>query len=380
MLPTHAERDLESMHVLAKVSDRCPLACRYCYEGKKSGALMDYTTLGNMTRVLCEREGGKATEFVWHGAEPLEAGINFYKQARDFQKPYQEKGHQIKNGMQSSGVLLTPEIADFLVREEIRIGFSLDGPAEVHDAVRVFENGRGTFNEVMRGIQLMRERGQEVGIIAVLTRKSLPYLDAIYDFFREERLGFKINPVMRWGFARDLKQDLALSTKERVDATCHLFDRWFFDTASPAGRYETVERLVASFFTKDTPSCEMMRSCQSGFIGIETDGSVLPCSRFSRQDGFVYGNVNDATNFEEIRKHPTRLRLLQRMECNPDCATCDYSFLCHAGCMHNALVGGDILDKDPACPASRAIFEHIAHRVSKSLENDNLIKLKEGGA
>ena len=360
---------MKQINVLAKVSESCPLRCIYCYEGSKSNKVMDKKTLERMVELLQTRVGGDSTEYIWHGAEPLTAGIAFYKRALELQERFGE-GHKISNSMQSSGVLLTPEFADVLVEGGIGLGFSLDGPEEVHNKTRRFASGRSSFKQVLRGIELMRARGEKVGVIAVLTKLSLPHLDDMYDFFKSTGLSFKINPILDCGFARGQGSDLHLSLDERTEAICHLFDRWFFDEDGRSIEYGNMKDLVQAMFTRRGTSCNNLPSCQSAFLSIGADGTVYPCSRF---DDLNYGNINTAENLDEVLQHPLRVQLLNRFETISECQPCDYSFLCHGGCMHTAYLTGDIMEKDPSCLANKRIYEHIAGRVLDEIKKDGAL-------
>ncbi len=361
---------MEDLNVLAKVSEKCPLSCVYCYEGEKSDKIMDDKTLERMVNFLETRKGVRRTGYIWHGAEPLTAGIEFYKKARKLQKSF-EKDHTIKNSIQSSGVLLTPKFADFLVEEKFGIGFSLDGPEHVHNKTRIYRTGVGSFKDVMRGINLMTERGMKPGVIAVLSKESLPFLDEIYDFFKEEGLDFKINPIMKCGYAKN--SQLHLSPQERVHAITHLFDRWFFDLKEGHQvEYGNMMSIAKAMFTKEGTSCDMLPSCQESFISVGTEGTIYPCSRFSDKETF-YGNIHQTDSFQEIIDSPLRKKHLNRFEKNLSCQKCDYDFLCYSGCMHNAYVEGNIFDKDPNCGSNKKIYEHISKRIIDQLDADKAI-------
>lgn len=329
---------------------------------------MSDEVLARMVELIQGRENVGSTTYIWHGAEPLAVGKRFFESVRREQSRFD---HRVRNGMQSSGVLLTPSFADVLVANEINLGLSLDGPNELHNQMRPFRTGGGSFDQVMRSIDLMRERGKKPGVIAVLTKMSLPYLDDMYDFFKSTGLNFKISPILDCGFAEDKGTDLQLTLDERVQAITHLFDRWFFDEQD--GHiidYENMRTLTRAIFTKGGGSCDMMHNCQDAFISVEVNGDVYPCSRFG---DFSYGNIFDVDSFEDILAYPLRQQVLGRFDGIPECVACEYNFLCYSGCMHNAYLVGDIMDKDPNCDANRRIYDHISERVLAELERDGAI-------
>lgn len=364
----------ESLIVLPKASEQCPLNCAYCYEGDKSRSIMTSQVLESMINKLETRPTATHTTYIWHGREPLTAGKAFYEHARQLQKPY-EKDHKITNGMQTNGVLLTPELADFFVKEGFDLGFSVDGPPDIHDTTRPYRGGRPSYEHTLRAINLMRERGKTPGVIAVLTKKALPHLERIMDFFKKENLSFKLNPIMRCGNAEE-NSDLMLTDDEVIYAVTRAFDRWFDASETQGERYSNGRDIIQAMFAQSGSVCHMMGSCQTKFLSIGTDGTAYPCSRFS-DDRISYGNIlkDDITT---ILEHPLRKELQRRAD-NPRCKSCDYVRICNAGCMHHAYLEGDINSPDPNCKTTKKIYDHIATRLVAQLEEDGAIRRKKHG-
>jgi uncharacterized protein len=73
--------------------------------------------------------------FTWHGGEPLLAGLDFYRQVIQYQKPYRNH-YTIDNALQTNGMLLNDEWCRFLKDTDWLVGLSLDGPETVHSYYR----------------------------------------------------------------------------------------------------------------------------------------------------------------------------------------------------------------------------------------------------
>lgn len=58
-----------------------------------------------------------------------------------------------------------------------RIVFSLDGPRDIHDAVR----GKGSYNEVMEAVKLAKSKLWNIKFTSVLTDANLDYIESILD-------------------------------------------------------------------------------------------------------------------------------------------------------------------------------------------------------
>ena len=99
------------------------------------------------------------------------AGIEFFQKAAALQQKYSRKGLRIENTIQTNGVLIDREWAQFFAEHDFLVGISLDGPRKIHDAYRTDANGNPTFTRIMNGIALLRERGVRLNIATVVTEE-----------------------------------------------------------------------------------------------------------------------------------------------------------------------------------------------------------------
>ena len=56
------------------------------------------------------------------------------------------QGRTIDFSLTTNATLLTPAIIEFLSENHIGVTVSMDGPADLHDKLRVFANGRGSYD------------------------------------------------------------------------------------------------------------------------------------------------------------------------------------------------------------------------------------------
>jgi uncharacterized protein len=122
--------------------------------------------------------------FSWHGGEPTLAGIDFYRKAVEIQKKYLPVGKKLVNGIQTNGTLINDEWCRFLKSENFLVGISMDGPEEFHDRFRLKNNGQGTFNEVLRGYQLLQRYEIITEILCVVNAVNAEYPQEVYQLFK----------------------------------------------------------------------------------------------------------------------------------------------------------------------------------------------------
>ena len=91
----------------------CNLNCTYCYYLDKAPTIYDnrqpvmsYEMLEKYIRQYIEGNEIPEVTFVWHGGEPLMAGLDFYRKAVDLQKKY-AGGKVIVNSLQTNGTRLS---------------------------------------------------------------------------------------------------------------------------------------------------------------------------------------------------------------------------------------------------------------------------------
>lgn len=171
--------------VLLKVASRCNLDCSYCYvyhmgddawrfqPKRMSDDVLDRVA----TRLAAQLERqGTPFSVVLHGGEPLLLGRA--KLERFCRALREALPHPCGVHVQTNGVLLTDDLIDVLVKFEVGVSISFDGPKDVHDRFRVDHSGQGSFERVKAGIARMVERDDArpllAGVLAVIDPESDP--------------------------------------------------------------------------------------------------------------------------------------------------------------------------------------------------------------
>ena len=127
--------------VMAKpAGSACNMRCAYCYylhnPASSPGGVMSPETLESLIRTTIAASPGPVVSFVWHGGEPMLAGLDFYREAVRLQKQMLPEGWECWNNLQTNGLALDDAWCCFLAEEHFDVGVSLDGTAPVHDAFR----------------------------------------------------------------------------------------------------------------------------------------------------------------------------------------------------------------------------------------------------
>ncbi len=165
----------------------CNIACDYCYLPQRdSTARMSLATVRAAARRLRD-DGllGEQLTVVWHAGEPLAMPVAFYAEA--FAAIAAEIGAhcEVSHAIQTNATLIDDAWCALFKAHGVRIGVSVDGPAELHDRHRRTRAGKSTFEAVLRGMARLRAHGIEFHAIAVVTAATFAHADAFVDFFEQ---------------------------------------------------------------------------------------------------------------------------------------------------------------------------------------------------
>lgn len=166
----------------------CNIACDYCYlPNRNSSARMSMATVRQAAeRLRDDGLAGAELTVVWHAGEPLVMPIAFYDEAIATVRDVFGASCKVSHSIQTNATLIDDAWCELFKRHAIRIGVSVDGPADLHDKHRRTRSGRGTHERVLRGMACLRDHDIGFHAIAVVTAGTFEQTDAFYDFFVEQ--------------------------------------------------------------------------------------------------------------------------------------------------------------------------------------------------
>ena len=136
------------------IAHDCNLACKYCFaeEGEYHGrrALMSYEVGKKALDFLIANSGTRRNlEVDFFGGEPL-MNWQVVKDLVAYGRE-QEKIHNknFRFTLTTNGVLLNDEVMEFCNREMANVVLSIDGIKEVHDYMRPFRKGKGSYDLIL---------------------------------------------------------------------------------------------------------------------------------------------------------------------------------------------------------------------------------------
>lgn len=318
------------------IAHDCNLACRYCFaeEGEYHGrrALMSYEVGKKALDFLIEHSGSRRNlEVDFFGGEPL---LN-WQVVKDL-VAYGRRQEKIHNKnfrftLTTNGVLLNDEVQEFVNREMANVVLSIDGRKEVHDHMRPFRNGKGSYDLVLpRFRKLADSRNQEKYYVrGTFTRYNR---DFSRDVLHLADLGFRqisVEPVVGTE-----EEEYALRPEDLPEIFAE-YDRL---AAEMVRRYGTDEDFTFFHFMLDLTGgpcvAKRLSGCGSGteYLAVTPWGDLYPCHQFVGEEKYRMGNVDEGIIRTDLREKFRNCNVYSKEKCR----NCFARFYCSGGCAANA--------------------------------------------
>jgi uncharacterized protein len=381
-----AATTLRTFSVLAKpIGPICNLSCEYCYylekvtlypgKSQTSEWILPVDTLEEYIRQYIQSQPASTVNFAWQGGEPTLLGVDYFSKVVDLQLKH-ANGKQIKNSLQTNGVLLDDRWCEFLAANHFLIGLSIDGPRSLHDRGRLDKGGAPSFDKVMRGVAYLKKHGVEFNTLTVLHRHNSRHPLEVYLFLKEIGSRFlQFIPVIERVAVDPGSHGLALiSPDSRVPARISdwsveplqygkflsaIFDKW---VRNDVGKIfvQLFDVALEAWVGMESGLCIFQSSCGSAAV-IEHNGDIYSCDHYVYPENRL-GNIMDRPLVSMLNS-PQQIRFgRDKLERMPRyCRECKFRLICNGGCPKHRFMktpdGEENLNY--LCPGYKLFFAHI---------------------
>jgi len=304
-----ASRDFQ---VFSKpVGSICNLDCYYCYYLKKEQLYPKRESLRMPDDILehyiaqhIEAYPGPVIRFSWHGGEPTVLGLDYFRNIVALQRKHQPANQQIANGIQTNGTLLDEDWCRFLATENFAVGLSLDGPQKMHDKYRITKDQKPTYEQTMRGYELLRKHQIYIDILCVVNEYNLRSPTLVYQFFKQIKAQYvsflplvEPQPDAEGGVSHRSVPADSFSV-----FLCTIFDEW---VSQDIGRIKVqiFEEAARTAFGQEHSLCIFRKTCGDIPV-IEHNGDFFSCDHFVDTEHRL-GNITE-TPLVEILESPAQ--------------------------------------------------------------------------
>lgn len=343
---------LETLYLL--LSDHCNLRCSYCFIHQSMPEVYTRKTMSwetaqtaidmffaNVANNPPETKKSRKT-ILFYGGEPLLNFAVLRKAVLYVEDVYKKELAELGNGfifsLITNGTLLTEEMAAFLVAHpRIAITVSLDGPKEINDQKRIHINGKGSYNQVVRGLRTLRQAGcKNVSLSCTLDEHNVDRLEEILAFSDEfGLLAINLNPLL------DTEQE-KINDSYLTKVNARMIE--YFLLARQKGIYEErMMRKIKPFISHRVRPYD----CQAtgSQVVCSPDGQLGICQEGLGMKNYFFGK---ASREFEFKTHPVAQEWGKRSPLNmPQCYDCPAIGICGGGCAYGAyLRNGSIWSVD----------------------------------
>lgn len=341
------------------IAHDCNLACRYCFaeEGEYHGrrGLMSFEVGKKALDFLVKNSGNRVNlEVDFFGGEPLmnwQVVKELVAYGRSLEEPYHKK---FRFTLTTNGILLNDEIQEFVNKEMSNVVLSIDGRKEIHDRMRPFRGGQGSYDVVIPKYQKLAESRNQMNyyVRGTFTRNNLDFAE---DVLHLADLGFEqisVEPVV----AQDT-EDYAIR-EEDIPKIKEEYDKLAVELLKRRKEGRGVNFFHFMIDLEGGPCvAKRLSGCGSGteYLAVTPWGDFYPCHQFVGQEEFLMGNVEDGIINTKIRDEFKCCNVYAKEKCKD----CFAKFYCSGGCAANSYnFHGSITDAyDIGCELQRKRIE-----------------------
>ncbi|MFP4548605.1 MAG: anaerobic sulfatase maturase [Fidelibacterota bacterium] len=341
----------------------CNLACNYCFylekeklfEGKKHR--MSEEILEEMIKQAAEQAEGRFN-FGWQGGEPTLMGLDFFKKAVELQKKY-GKPNQFGNSLQTNGILLNEEWAEFLRDNRFLVGLSIDGKEHVHDEYRLNKNGEGTWQKVKEAAQLLLAKNVMANSLSVVNDYSVNYPEETYSFLKS--LGFKhmqFIPIVESAEDGQRAAPYSTSAEKYGQFLCKIFDLWKadFKDGHPTISIRLFDAVFHKYVGMEAPECTLHEECGI-YTVVEHNGDVYSCDFFVEPE-WKLGNIMENDLLEMLNSEKQDKFGKLKKDLPKPCLNCEWLQYCHGGCTKDRIRDPRDENMTHFCEAYKMFYKH----------------------
>ena len=337
------------------VSTMCNLSCSYCYLPQLPGTPSKMSwriakkSIDSFMSLLFKNNHDHAT-LRFFGGEPM---LNWKVIKESIEYADSLKGNiDFQYLLNTNGTIASKDIASFLSKKNVVVIVSVDGDGEVHDALRPFRQGTGSFSTVDSSLRLMLSAGCEIGLETTLSKSNCSNLKEIIDYV--VRLKMETQGQISLGFQKVcmVKDEFSLSKIEQLLSN-KLID---------AIQYAWKKGIDVDDGMINIPYNALIGKRRKGIycgghgdeLCVYPNGDIYPCGANPIQ----LGSINDlSTVFQSSAYKKLVNRYAGKI---PYCNNCEIEAFCSGGCVADAVVNNGVISSQSGhCQMEKNIFNFL---------------------
>lgn len=358
--------------VIVKATRLCNLRCTYCNSWREGpGQVMPFPVLAALTRDVVTNPTVANVDFVWHGGEVTLLSPEYLRKAIWLQEYYRRPEIEIANSIQTNATKLNDRWIQLLRELRISVGVSIDGPPEVHDLRRVHADGAGSWKDVKRGIDLLRENEIPFGALAVVD-------ECVIRLGAEAYLGYLVDlGVQQVALLNALPPNTEacqgnaayLPHQRFTEFLRDLFRAWW-NGFRQSIEIRELQALVDAVTRGATGLCIFSRqNCMGQYLTVEPEGGVSACDKYVGIPEYEFGDIRGL----ELSRMLLQSKRLEQAKADVAAKKkrlegCPHYRVCFGGCPHDIRLSERYQQSwTSECCGMSALIEDISLSVTDTL-------------
>lgn len=376
-----------SLHIIVPTL-RCNFTCKYCYAIRVAPDKKEY----DMDRETAK----KVVDFIYQspasvmhieftGGEPL-MNFEIIKFIIEYSKRLTVKTKkEVGYSIVTNGTFLSEDIIRYLMKNEVGICISLDGPKDLHDKHREYFKGGGTYEDVVSVIKRLKYDygyGKHTHAIPVITKLTFPYWKELVDEY--VKFGFRslrLKYAACFGFAKQAWHLVGYSPEEFLDMWKKSFEYMLELNKKGIKIRDELSAiiLVKILLNKNPGYAELQIPCGAaiGQLVYDQKGDIYTCDEARVFEEFLIGNVKK-DSYKEVMSSDKVLSLVNiSSNLSLLCDSCPWFSFCGLCPVHNFSVDGTLISKLPCdikCKIHKGMIDHIFKTILSDEEKARLLK------
>ena len=301
----YSPKPLRNVHL--KLTNKCNLACTYCYAESGLCTSSPILSLDELKRVADEvRELSSSVSYTFSGGEPL-----MHPYALEFAEYVTTQGNGCS--LLTNGALINKKNVDRISSLFNIIKISLDGSSE---EINSKTRGFNSYRAVLKAYNLLIKKDANVFITMTVSKTNLSDIQNMVDLFGA-RLSFQ--PLFKAGRGKEDGEENAITGDEYYKALA---------AAKGVKPMSRIEKTLANLKGKGKTKCPLA----DGDISISETGNIYPCQMLY-ENKFCGGNVKK-NSIANIYNSSKTFKSLRKLVVNniDGCSSCPIRRLCGGSC------------------------------------------------
>ena len=362
--------------LILKLASPCNLNCQYCYVYNHKDKtyltkpkLMSkdiFLTSINKSVSYYDKHSLTSLNVFFHGGEPTLYNVEVLDELMI--KAKQIIGERrIFFGMQTNATLINKKWIELFLKHDIQIGVSLDGDKDIHDSVRVFHSNKGSYDYVVKGLNLLNEYKLDPDILCVINPAYSGL--AVYKHFRF--LGLTEMDFLIPDATHDSRELWYGSYGETpvADYLIPIFDDWFAED-NPKIKIRIFKDIIKKILG-GSGETDLFGNPLMNYLIVETDGGIetLDALRVCKEGinktglNILSAELEDTDNGNGL----TYSLLTKGLPLSSTCLACEIKDFCGGGYVAHRYSDKNQFDNPSVwCKDIKKLVTHI----SNALFND----------